>query len=66
MSEPRYRWAHPSEWLDHWIEQHQDVAALDSLARALAAELDSDQLQDLFQAEMDADGYFRPLKERKP
>jgi len=60
----RYRWSHPAEWLDHWIDEHQEVDALDHLARELASKLDADQIQDLFQDEMDADGYFRPLKGR--
>ena len=58
--ERRYRWSHPAEWLDHWITTHaDDLPALDHIARELATKLDGDQIQDLFQDEMSADGYSR-------
>lgn len=59
---PRYRWAHPSEWLDWYLESEtHDRDAIVGIARALAEGLDGDDLQDLFQPEMDADGYFHDL-----
>ena len=66
MSAPEYRWSHPIEWLDHYLEAPtHDRDDLIAIARQLAALLDGDQLQDLFQSEMDADGYFKPLRKAK-
>jgi hypothetical protein len=66
----KYKWEHPSDWLRAkvlnpspaegdvgWTEQEIESAFL-----ALASTLDSDQIQDVFQREMDADGYFIPLE----
>ena len=64
MADPKYRWAFPIMWLRDKI----DVANVDDLrdiAAELASRLDSDTIQDLFQNEMDADGYFKPLRKRR-
>ena len=63
-SKHTYRWAHPIEWLDEKItalSQADRVDELCSLARELGAKLDGDTIQDLFESEMDADGYFKPV-----
>ena len=57
----RYKWQYPADWLSDKIDSARPVE-LASLARALASELDQDQIQDLFQAEMDADDYFTPAE----
>jgi hypothetical protein len=69
MAEPTYRWQYPGEWLLHRIRisaQAKDVEALAWYATELTGACDSDTLQDLFQDEMDADGYFKPLRPRTP
>ena len=52
-----YRWANPYGWLDQksgrWSKDR-----LRSELLALAVKQDSDTLQDEYQTEMDADGYF--------
>jgi hypothetical protein len=63
----RYRWSHPSEWLDDRIRTlttEEDHDALADIAQSLAGRLDGDSIQDLFQSEMDADGYFQDLNKR--
>lgn len=61
-TDPRYHWSHPSEWLDHYLEQDtHDRDDLIRIARALAGKLDGDQIQDEFQDEMTEDGYFIDL-----
>lgn len=61
-----YQWNNPGEWLEHHIDRLRDSGSdlvrldLASLARTLGRELDSDQIQDLFQDQMEEDGYFRP------
>lgn len=68
MPEPRYRWTHPIEWLNDKItelSQKDDVSELCSVARSLAEALDGDTIQDLFQDEMDEDGYFRPVPDEE-
>ncbi|MNC99146.1 hypothetical protein D3C83_173230 [compost metagenome] len=58
-----YKWKSAAEWLDEKIDNlrdgkfaEQDIAAI---ARALASKLDGDSIQDLFQDEMDEDGFFK-------
>ncbi len=66
MADKTYRWGHPGEWLDDKIKDlctQEDVTELASIARSLAGALDSDQLQDIFQTEMAADGYFEATAE---
>jgi len=67
MAAPVYRWSHPIEWLDDHISelaQANDVPGLAALARTLATKLDGDQIQDEFQTDMDAAGYFRPVRQK--
>ena len=61
MSEA-YKWSHPIEWLEEKIEA-EELGDLDAqgIARAIAGLLDGDQIQDLFQKDMDDDGYFNKL-----
>lgn len=60
-----YRWPHALDWIDWKIGEYAAmrdrdlaVAELAMIARELASHLDGDQLQDTFQSEMDADGFF--------
>jgi len=63
--EERFRWECPHEWLQ-WrtrqaIEEEDNTwlrVTIDTLARVL----DHDQLRELFEREMDQDGYFDPLR----
>lgn len=52
----KYRWASPREWLD-WKRQTSGISDTEIL-NTILDEFDGDQLQDAFQAEMCADGYF--------
>lgn len=60
MNMARYRWQYPVDWLSEaalkWDERRLYQAVL-----SLAGRLDSDAIQDLFQEDMDADGYFTDL-----
>jgi hypothetical protein len=68
----QYRWDGPSDWLADKIQEHahgeRDVymrlAEMTSLCNSLAGALDEDTIQDLFQDEMTADGYFKSLRRR--
>lgn len=62
MPRPKYRWETAHDWLEHHLE---DVShnELFNIASDLAHRLDADTIQDIFQTEMDEDGYFKPLKE---
>ncbi len=61
----KYKWSHPAEWLNHKIDDSKEasfaVTELASMCRLLASKLDGDTIQDLFQDEMDEDGYFQEL-----
>jgi hypothetical protein len=54
-----YRWTSPAEWLVDKAES-MDRESLIATISELAFKHDSDTLQDLFQSEMDEDGYFTP------
>lgn len=57
----RYRWASPGAWLLAQVNAQNDRNELRSIIRELLGHVDSDQVQESFQAEMDADGYFLDL-----
>lgn len=62
---PRYRWASPHEWLSHKINSIGTVSPearkLRGILNEVIPKLDADDIQDAFQSEMDADGYFEDL-----
>ena len=58
-----YKWQHPSEWLEEYLTNLNDANKLLFEAKELASKLDGDEIQDLYQSEMDADGYFDPEPE---
>lgn len=60
----RYKWDSPHAWLMHKVNKTRTTRSeLIGFIDSLAGRLDSDSIQDLFEAEMDADGYFRALKD---
>ena len=59
----RYKWSHPRDWLDDYLTRHADDAErLLAEAKVLAGLLDSDEIQDEYQREMDEDGYFEEIQ----
>lgn len=63
-----YRWASAHDWLQAHIHNFFRTNRNDKLreiAQQLANQLDADEIQDLFQNEMDADGYFEQLAQAK-
>jgi hypothetical protein len=56
----RYRWATPYKWLDE-KSNDWDICDLRNALMNLALVSDSDTLQDVFEDEMDGDGYFDDL-----
>lgn len=56
LPKAKYRWATPREWLEHALGE----GALQSgeVIICLLDMVDSDQLQDVYQDEMERDGYF--------
>jgi len=58
--EKRYRWANPMDWLiekaQSWNEEHLRLN-IEMIARLI----DLDDLQHLYQGDMDEDGYFDPI-----
>ena len=57
----KYKWDSPFEWLAEKAEDWDREQLLDTLT-TVAGALDSDTLQDIFQDEMDQDGYFAEVK----
>lgn len=60
-----YKWAYPSDWLQEKMEdafRSDNAVELKSLLNTCMAKMDEDDIQDLFQVEMDEDGYFKPLR----
>ncbi len=61
--EKSYRWANPYEWIEHKVDSGEwSQGQIRSELLALAQQADPDDLQDLYQSEMDADGYFEELE----
>ena len=59
-----YKWDCPYDWLCDKLNGW-DEATLRGEIRILAARLDSDTLQDLYQSEMEADGYFEEVNDEQ-
>lgn len=61
-----YKWDSPLDWLTDRITnllREGDTATLARDFRQLAEIVDGDAMQDLFQSDMQADGYFQPLQD---
>ena len=58
----KYRWEHPYEWLVDKVNSGEWDKNLRVEILELASHLDGDTLQDIYQSDMDADNYFKPLK----
>jgi hypothetical protein len=56
----QYRWSHPYAWLETASAQWDRDRLLREVRR-LAGEHDLDALKDLYQGDMEADGYYDPL-----
>ncbi len=59
---PKYKYSSPYHWLDDTASQWTQVELYAALM-ALAAQVDGDTIQDVFQSDMDKDGYFDAVKE---
>ena len=61
---PRYKYESAHAWFEellHRTGRDEGAAGLEQLARMLAQGVNEDTLQDLFQNEMEEDGYFDNL-----
>ena len=56
-----HRWESPHQWARNKLLNTNDPAILRGYANALLLHLDADQVQNLFQREMDEDGYFKKM-----
>lgn len=61
MSQKKYRWSNPHEWLQEAVAKKQ--INTNDLLTLINQSVDGDQIQDLFQNDMDKDGYFDEVKE---
>lgn len=59
QTEKKYKWDSAQEWLQQYLASLGPVELLQE-ARNLATKLDGDEIQDLYQSDMDAQGYFTP------
>lgn len=57
---PSYKWDSPASWLLDRIND-ADVVDLRGIARELTELVDNDSIQNVFQSDMSADGYFDDL-----
>ncbi len=55
-----YKWDNPLEWLSS-ASKEWDTAQLRNAILLVAEQCDSDAIQDIFQQEMNEDGYFTPI-----
>lgn len=63
MTDKKYKWNNPHEWLD-WALFIGKVQTSELMALIHDA-VSSDDVQDRFQSEMEADGYFEEERERR-
>lgn len=56
-----YRWNSPHEWLLDTILD-ADKAELRGIIQNLITKLDADEIQDLFESQMEGDLYFDPFE----
>lgn len=69
---PRYRWEHPQDWFLETASAllanptEGNTATLRGMLVCLVSTLDDDTIQDVFQADMDEDGYFQDLDAPDP
>lgn len=54
----KYKYEHPYEWLREYVSNIKDEQTLKSIIFSLMSKCDGDMIQDIFQNEMDNDGYF--------
>lgn len=54
-----YKWTYPQEWLAEKAREWTKEQLYSTLMQ-IAKEMDADSVQDLFQREMEIDGYFEP------
>jgi len=59
-TEKVYKWSNPQEWLQQYIDGLSYSELLQE-AKNLASMLDADQIQDAYQSDMDAQGYFKEI-----
>ncbi len=55
----KYRWSNPIEWLAYKIKEDWTATESRSAFIDVLDKLGPDDIQDLFQTEMDGDGYFK-------
>lgn len=53
-----YRWDNPIDWLEWSVNGMENPHELRSVINTLVSAMDCDTVQDLFQSDMDDDGYF--------
>lgn len=58
-----YKWANPREWLDDKIAGAGEDWLEAALKSVVSDHLDFTMIQETFEAEMDADGYFEELSQ---
>jgi hypothetical protein len=56
-----YKWAFPHDWLMDQAEHHWTPEQVLCALREIVSKCDADTLQDIFQTEMDTDGYFQEI-----
>lgn len=58
----KYTYDYPSDWLNEKLDRW-DATDLRSALLSIMTVLSEDDIQDIFQAEMDRDGYFEEVED---
>jgi hypothetical protein len=58
-----YKYASAHEWLRQHLQSIEDAELLRQLAYQFARKMDGDDIQELFEKEMDADEFFKAVTE---
>jgi hypothetical protein len=59
----KYKWDSSYEWLIEKVQKTDDVTELKSILFEIIPKIDVDEIQFIFQNEMDEDGYFDKIEE---
>ncbi len=60
-----FKWVHPYEWLAEKISKEENISEVKAICFEMAKQLGGEEIQDIFEKEMDQDGYFEEEKKEE-
>lgn len=60
-----YKWASPQEWLQYRLNACMTAQEARELLNGILDKLPADDIQDVYQSDMDEDGYFQEVEDEE-